>query len=53
MPGDELERNGERFTVLSVAFLDWTVLVDGPRGQEYLDSRECRRIEKDGGQADA
>jgi hypothetical protein len=37
LPGDELERNGERYVVLDVAFLDGRILVEGPRGQEPIE----------------
>jgi hypothetical protein len=37
MPGDELERDGVWYVVLSVADLEGRILVDGPRGQEWVD----------------
>jgi hypothetical protein len=36
MPGDRIEVNGETFVVLDVASLDGRILVDGPRGQEWI-----------------
>jgi hypothetical protein len=45
LPGDELERAGERYVVLDVAFLDGRILVEGPRGQKLIEPEEFVRIE--------